>query len=144
MKLALLIILVAIVSSCGKSSDYSQYAQDFNSDLVAIGRGPVDFSKTLFVETDEFKQKHGADAYCFNKAVMPSGLVIIYVSSNMKIYNETAARYIIYHEIGHCFYGKDHEAGDNLMSPMIGTLAMWSERFSEQNRLRYVLQLVSK
>lgn len=142
-KLSILILTLFTISCQTRPSVYNKYAIDFNIDLMKIGHPTIDFSQTMFIETEEYKNKIGADALCSEKAIRTGGFVIIYISKNMNIYNETAARYIIYHEIGHCFFGKDHKDGDDLMSPMIGTLAMWNTNFNEQNRTKYVLQLVS-
>jgi len=132
-------------SACQKGevvSDYEKYKLDFNNDLLALSYPQIDFSETKFIKTEDYKTKYGADAYCFDTAVRTGGEVIIYVSDNMKIYNDTAKKYLIYHEFGHCFYGKQHVKGNHLMSQMIGTLALWYGDFNEENRLKYLKDMI--
>ncbi len=149
MKYVVLIFLTLSVLSCNKSGvygkdtqDYDKYLQQFNEDLISLGHQPIDFSQTNIIETEKFKNEVSADAYCPQRAVKTGGIVTIFVSKNMSIYSDTGKAYMIYHELGHCVLGLEHKNGNNLMSPMIGTLALWSNDFNEANRLSYIEEMV--
>lgn len=152
MKYLVLILLLVGSVSCQKQNieagfvvnDYDQYLNQFNDDLQALGYPPVDFSNTTIVKTEKYKEEFGADAYCPAVAVRSGGNIVLFVSDNMKIYSDTAKAYMMYHELGHCVLGLQHKDGNDLMSPMIGTLALWSDSFNEENRLTYLSAVLDR
>lgn len=144
-------IIILVCFGCQQSSiygtdtsEYDKYLEQFNTDLATLGRKPVDFSQVQIIKTERYKNELGADAYCSQVAVKSGGSIVIFVSENMNIYSDTAKAYMLYHELGHCVLGLEHKDGNDLMSPMIGTLAMWRNSFNEQNRLLYLSKALDR
>lgn len=144
-----LALIILLTFGCNKTGvfgtdtkEYDKYLTQFNDDLMSLGYPPVDFSQTQIIKTEKFKDELSADAYCPHVAVKSGGAITLFVSENMKVYSDTGKAYMIYHELGHCVLGLQHKDGNNLMSPMIGTLALWSNQFNEENRLSYLKEML--
>jgi PBP1b-binding outer membrane lipoprotein LpoB len=98
-----------IFSGCSQikgevTHEYDEYLQQFNSDLVALGEQPIDFSETRILKADINTMGN-----CGAIAKKRSGLTFIQVSNNLpKFITKESLTILIYHEIGHCFFGQQH------------------------------------
>lgn len=115
----------------------SKYLIDFSNDVQSMGKVPPDFSQTYFVYTDAETDA----ARCPQVGVRRSGPVILQIGRQFKLLSEDVKRLVIYHEIGHCFYGKEHTTGYNIMNEQAVTFAQGL--FYKDNRLVFVDQIVN-
>lgn len=122
--------------SCSNPSEYHKFLKDFNNDLQLLNQPTLDFSDTHIIE-----KNMSYDAMCDSIQKKYKGLTIIYVSKKLNTYPDYAQRLIIYHEIGHCFYGLNHIDGNHIMNKNISSYA--NNLFYKENRLFYVNQLTT-
>lgn len=134
-----LLILALLVSGCsgGKFEDHNKYLIDFTNDARLIGKQAPDFSQTYFSNNDSTEY----DAFCPSIMKRSGGPVIIYIGRKFKGLPDDTQRLIIYHEVGHCFYGLQHSSGYNIMHEHASSFAQNS--FLKDNRLWFVEQIVN-
>lgn len=135
-----------ILTGCGKidgqTHEYDKYFQDFNSDLVALGHAPIDFSQVVVVVGDV---PVGAEATCDGIKLQNSGRALITARARLSTQQEYIKKAAIYHEIGHCYLGLDHDDANEL-SIMGYTQIIYHPEFINQEplRLSLVRQMVDK
>ena len=111
--------------------EYDYLLNQFNRDVESLGHQALEFNQTKIILTDDILKKYNADGFCpgLKKG---GGETILYVSPRLKTLTDIQQKYIIYHEIGHCFYGLPHKKG-GLMTEAMGTLTM-----REENLINYL------
>lgn len=130
-------LLIFLLAGCTQSfsgeptNQYDHYLIEFNQDLEALGQPMLDFKETFIIRKDL-----GIDfARCAETKVKKSGPTVIYINAKIMVSKEIFAL-LLYHEIGHCFYGLEHSAG--IMSETI------SDAMTKEDRLKLIKQMISK
>lgn len=127
-------LLIASCSACNKMMGFNEFGGEqtheydylftqFNADVRTLGHQTLDFSKTKVLLTDEILKKYNADGFCPGLKKSNNDETTLYVSSRFRTLTKTQQKYVMYHEIGHCFYGLPHKKG-GLMTEAMGTLSM--------------------
>ena len=123
MKLLLVFLSsLLIFSGCSQikgevTHEYDEYLYQFNSDLVALGYKPINFSDTIIYKSDELKDAAGE---CVGGAMVKNeGHTVILVKKSFDFAPAWAKKALIYHELGHCFLGLGHEEGTIMGAAML-------------------------
>lgn len=145
MKNIVMIILAALLlAGCSKqiqgtpTNQYNQYLVDFNQDLVRLGYSKIDFSQTIILESLLDDKKEGNCASGLIKR--NSGVVYIQV---IKGFTESPAFYkklLIYHEVGHCFFGLNHKDGISIMNRNVSRGVLSQSDFIDENKRLFLIK----
>ena len=120
MKYLLLLIVVGL-SSCAQedqkyagtpTNEYDYVLEQFNSDMVVLGRTQINFSKAVIRKG---KLGGSTQAYCYQIAKKWEGPTNISIQSGI---SKKQAEIYIYHEIGHCYLGLQHNQNYSLMTDL--------------------------
>jgi hypothetical protein len=94
---------------------------------------------TVIRETDDLS----FDGRCYGASIKTGGLANIAVGRRTKSYNEKQRMLVIYHEIGHCFFGLQHVSEPRrLMNPNAIQNYTYAELGTESFRLQLVRDMI--
>lgn len=146
-----LVVCLLLLSSCQNSRygptthEYDYILKMFNEDLIKIHRNTIDFSMLDIEIVDEDPD---IQAKCYLPMIKDHGPSLIGLNgTRYTAFPEYTQIAILYHEIGHCYYGLVHinKAGKYLMTGgSIGATFNPDDILIEENRLKYLLEMVNR
>lgn len=138
------VLIIILLAGCAKPIDgevtheFDQYLHDFNSDLMKLGYMPIDFSQTTILIGEV---PYGAEATCDGRKLQRQGFAVITIRRESLSQQEYLKKSTIYHEVGHCFLGLDHDSVDNVSIMNESKNIVYHPEYMNQESLR--LSLVS-
>ena len=144
-KLILLLLSLSVFACAPKNSPefygertnkYDHILEQFNSDLEALGYPKLNFSQTRIYNLE---LGNITAARCHEVKKTKSGVVNISIDTSLKT---SRSLIVLYHEIGHCFFGLGHSDKTSIMSARISGVGIQHELLNQTKRLEYLKEML--
>lgn len=149
----LTLFFILLLSCCApknypgeKTNKYDKFLEQFNSDLIKIGHQPIDFSLLTIREVPDLNDNGTPKSgMCYELGVKTSGPANIGINTFVQNNPYYVQGLVIYHELGHCYFGKGHVPGRQIMSDSPIPIVLLSGDFiSEGSRLELLRQMINQ